>query len=255
MKPGRISIVGAGPGDPELITVKAMRRIQDADIVLYDRLVSDELLEYAKPEARLIYCGKSPGSHSMTQREIEQTLIHHACLGRNVVRLKGGDPLVFGRGGEEVLAAAEAGVPWEVVPGITSAVGAAAAAGIPLTHRGIAASFAVVTGSRSSDAEEPVDWKRLADGVDTIAIYMGVGQLPRIQAELLRHGKQPSTPAALIENGTTARQRTVTGTLENIGQLAASLKIGNPAMIIIGEVVAVRERLASLEAAAKSMIG
>lgn len=250
-----ISIVGAGPGDPELITVKAVKRISEADIVLYDRLVSEELLGYAKPEASLIYCGKSPGYHSMTQRQIEQTMVHHARQGRRVVRLKGGDPFVFGRGGEEALAAAEAGIPWEVVPGVTSAVGAAASAGIPLTHRGAAASFAVVTGTRCADANDPVDWKRLAAGVDTIAVYMGIGQLSRIQGELLRHGREPSTPVALIENGTTPLQRTVTGTLENISQLAATFKIGNPAMIIIGEVVRVKERLESLESAARSMIG
>ncbi|AKG34643.1 uroporphyrinogen-III C-methyltransferase [Paenibacillus durus] len=255
MKTGSISIVGAGPGDPELITVKAVRRIREADVVLYDRLVSEELLDYARQGARLIYCGKAPGQHSMSQEQIEHVMIHHARQGHKVVRLKGGDPFVFGRGGEEALAAAEAGIAWEVVPGVTSAVGAAAAAGIPLTHRGVAASFAVVTGSRCGDHKAPVDWKHLARSVDTIAVYMGVGRLGQIREELLRHGKESSTPVALIENGTTSRQRTITGTLDNIEQLASAFRIGNPAMIIIGEVVKVKEQLMKWASAASEQIG
>lgn len=249
MKSGRISIVGAGPGDPELITLKAVRRIREADVVLYDRLVSKELLDYAKPDARLIYCGKAPGQHTMTQEQIEHEMINHAHQGSKVVRLKGGDPFVFGRGGEEALAAAKAGIVWEVVPGITSAIGAAAAAGIPLTHRGVAASFAVITASRCGDPEAQLDWEHLARGVDTIAVYMGVGRLRQIREELLRHGKSGSTPVALIENGTTSRQRTAVGTLDNMEQLASALEIGNPAMIIIGEVVKVKEVLMKLESA------
>ncbi|CAM4491206.1 uroporphyrinogen-III C-methyltransferase [Paenibacillus typhae] len=255
MKQGSISIVGAGPGDPELITVKAMRRIQAADVILYDRLVNEELLEYAPEKALRIYCGKAPGQHSMSQESIERLMIMHATAGSRVVRLKGGDPFVFGRGSEELLAAADAGIPFEVIPGITSAVGTAASAGIPLTHRGVAASFAVVTGSRCNDAAEPVRWDSLAHSVDTLAIYMGMSHLGEITEQLIRHGKDPQTPVALIEKGTTAQERTVTGTLANIVKLAAVMKISNPAMIIIGEVVNIREQVLSLQHKARFRTG
>ncbi len=255
MRPGSVAIVGAGPGDPELITIKAMLRIQEADVILYDRLVNEELLNYAGIEALRIYCGKSPGHHSMPQETIERLMIQYAAEGNKVVRLKGGDPFVFGRGGEEALAVAEAGIPYEVIPGITSAIGAAASAGIPLTHRGLAASFAIVTGSRCHDHASPVRWDILAHSVDTIVVYMGVSQLSHIREQLLLHGKEITTPVALIENGTTSRQRTVTGTLGNIDKLAAAMKITNPALIIVGEVVKVREQLLSLESTAKSQIG
>ncbi|WP_342440161.1 uroporphyrinogen-III C-methyltransferase [Paenibacillus sp. FSL L8-0436] len=255
MKQGSISIVGAGPGDPELITVKALRRIQTADVILYDRLVNEELLAYGRKEALRIYCGKAPGQHSMPQDGIERLMIKHASAGSHVVRLKGGDPFVFGRGGEEALASAAAGIPYEVIPGITSAIGAAASAGIPLTHRGLAASFAIVTGSRCHDHAAPVRWDALAHSVDTLVIYMGVSQLSGIREQLLKHGKDAATPVALIENGTTARERTVTGTLGNIDKLATVMKISNPALIIIGEAVKVREQLLALENAARSQIG
>ncbi|WNS45365.1 uroporphyrinogen-III C-methyltransferase [Paenibacillus sp. MMS20-IR301] len=255
MKQGSISIVGAGPGDPELITVKALRRIQCADVILYDRLVNDELLAYATSGCLRIYCGKAPGQHSMPQEATEQLMLQYAAAGCHVVRLKGGDPFVFGRGGEEALAAAAAGIPYEVIPGITSAIGAAASAGIPLTHRGLAASFAVVTGSRCHGEGSPVRWDALAHGVDTLVIYMGVSGLGEICGQLLKYGKDPQTPAALIENGTTVRERTVTGTLGTIDKLAAAMKISNPALIVIGEVVKVREELLSLEQMIRSQIG
>ncbi|WP_410511439.1 uroporphyrinogen-III C-methyltransferase [Paenibacillus sp. BR2-3] len=255
MKPGSVAIVGAGPGDPELITIKAMLRIQEADVILYDRLVNEGLLSYAKPETLRIYCGKSPGHHSMPQERIEQLMIQYAADGNKVVRLKGGDPFVFGRGGEEALAMAEAGISYEVIPGITSAIGAAASAGIPLTHRGLAASFAIVTGSRCHGHESPVRWDRLVNSVDTIAIYMGISQFSDIREQLLLHGKKGTTPVAVIENGTTSRQRTVTGTLNNMEKLLAVMNISNPALIIIGEVVKVREQLLSLESEARSQIG
>ncbi|ASA26279.1 uroporphyrinogen-III C-methyltransferase [Paenibacillus donghaensis] len=244
---GSVAIVGAGPGDPELITLKALRRIEEADVILYDRLVNEQLLGYAKPAARLIYCGKSPGHHSIPQERTQQLLVQYALEGHKVVRLKGGDPYVFGRGAEEALAVAEAGIPYEVIPGITSAVGAAASVGIPLTHRGVAASFAIVTGSRCHDHEQPVRWDQLARNVDTIVVYMGVSQLGHIREQLLLHGKDAKTPVALVENGTTSRERTITGTLDHIDKLAAAMKITNPALIIIGEVVKVRERLLSLQ--------
>jgi uroporphyrin-III C-methyltransferase len=254
MKTGSVAIVGAGPGDPELITVKAMRRIREADVILYDRLVNEELLNYGRAGVVLIYCGKSPGQHSMSQDKINELLIQFATEGCKVVRLKGGDPFVFGRGGEEALAVVEAGIPYEVIPGITSAIGVAASAGIPLTHRGIAASFAVVTGSRCPEHVAPIQWDRLANSVDTLVIYMGVSQLSEIREQLLVHGKDSQTPIALIENGTFACQRTVTGTLENIDKLAVVMKIRNPALIIVGEVVKVREQLLHLRRIASSQI-
>jgi uroporphyrin-III C-methyltransferase len=254
MKTGSVAIVGAGPGDPELITVKAMRCIQEADVILYDRLVNEELLNYGRAGVVLIYCGKSPGQHSMSQEKINELLIQFATEDCKVVRLKGGDPFVFGRGGEEALAVVEAGIPYEVIPGITSAIGVAASAGIPLTHRGIAASFAVVTGSRCPEHVAPIQWDRLAHSVDTLVIYMGVSQLSEIREQLLVHGKDSQTPIALIENGTFACQRTVTGTLENIDRLAVAMKIRNPALIIVGEVVKVREQLLHLRRIASSQI-
>ncbi|WP_424767508.1 uroporphyrinogen-III C-methyltransferase [Paenibacillus sp. sgz302251] len=252
---GTVYIVGAGPGDPELITVKAMRRIQLADVILYDRLVSAELLGYARPDAELVYCGKAPGSHAMPQKLINQALVSYASAGKQVVRLKGGDPFVFGRGGEEALELAAWGIPYEIVPGITSAIGAAAASGIPVTHRDYAASFACVTGSRCHGDKSPIRWDLLAHSVDTLAIYMGVSQLPAIREELLKHGKPASTPVAVIERGTTSRQRTIVGTLADIHTLAATMKLSNPALIIIGEVVRIREQLLHAEQHVVALIG
>ncbi|MGG1633090.1 uroporphyrinogen-III C-methyltransferase [Paenibacillus sp. NRS-1760] len=251
---GIVYIVGAGPGDPELITVKAMRRIQIADLILYDRLVNKELLDYAGPDAELIYCGKSPGNHAMPQNIINEALIKHALEGKKVVRLKGGDPFVFGRGAEEALELAAKGIPYEIVPGITSAIGAAAAAGIPVTHRDYAASFACVTGSRCHNDKSPIRWDLLAHGVDTLAIYMGVNQLPFIREELLKHGKATTTSVAIIERGTTKDQRTIIGTIANIHTLAVTMNLISPALIIIGEVVRVREHLLHAEQQANILI-
>lgn len=244
---GKVYIVGAGPGDPELITVKAARLIGTGDVILYDRLVGRELLAYAKSGAELIYCGKAPGRHAMQQETINKALVGYAQEGKTVVRLKGGDPFIFGRGGEEALELASAGIPYEVVPGITSAIGAAAASDIPLTHRGAAASFACVTGSRCRGGETDIRWDLLAHGVDTLVIYMGVSHLADIRRELLAHGKDAATPVALIERGTTKKHRTVVGTLDDIHELAESNRVRNPALIVVGEVVKVREQLAALE--------
>ncbi|MFD1953314.1 uroporphyrinogen-III C-methyltransferase [Paenibacillus thailandensis] len=251
---GRVSIVGAGPGDPELITVKAMRRLQEADVILYDRLVSEELLAYAKSGALLVYCGKAPGHHAMPQEVINEQLIKYAKEGKAVVRLKGGDPFVFGRGGEEALALAAHGIACEVIPGITSAIGAAAAADIPLTHRGIAASFACVTGSRCHGEQEPVRWDLLAHGVDTLVIYMGVSQLGNIARELMASGKDGATPVALVEKGTTDRQRVLTGTLRDIERIAAAAELENPALIVIGEAVKVRAQLNRLLSSSEALL-
>ncbi|MBM6996239.1 uroporphyrinogen-III C-methyltransferase [Paenibacillus sp. DXFW5] len=253
--PGTVSIVGAGPGDPELITVKAMKRLREAEVVLYDRLISEELLAYAGPCAELIYCGKAPGRHAMPQEDIHRRLVGYALEGKRVVRLKGGDPFVFGRGGEEALALAAAGIPYEVIPGITSALGAAASAGVPLTHRGAAASFACVTGTRCHGDRQPVRWDMLAQGVDTLAIYMGVSQIAAIRSELLRYGKPAQTPVALIESGTTRKQRTFTCTLDDMHKLAAAVKLSNPALILVGEVVRVREQLQQFEHQAEVYYG
>ncbi|MCM3781510.1 uroporphyrinogen-III C-methyltransferase [Neobacillus mesonae] len=244
--PGFVSIVGAGPGDPELITLKAVRRIEKADVVLYDRLVNEELLQYARPEARRIYCGKAPGVHAMTQQKIQQKLIEYASAGNHVVRLKGGDPFVFGRGGEEVLALAERGIDFEVIPGITSAIGAGGTSFIPLTHRGKSTSFACVTASRKEEDGSQSGLGPLALHVDTLVIYMGVSHMAAIQAELIAYGKRADTPAAIVEKGTTKEERVVVTTLCQLEETAKINRIKNPALIIIGEVVKVREELLQL---------
>ncbi len=244
MSSGRVVLVGAGPGDPELITLRGLRRIREADVVIYDQLASPALLDEAPPEALRIFAGKAGGRHCASQSAINALLIHHAEAGRLVIRLKGGDPFVFGRGGEEAMACARAGIPVEVVPGLSSAVAVPAAAGIPITHRGLSSSFAVVTGHEDpSKPEGRVDWERLAAAVDTLVILMGVATLPRIAARLLAGGRDPATPAAVIYRGTTQAQRTVTGTLGDIVERAAHLKA--PAVIVIGEVVALHSLLES----------
>lgn len=251
---GKVSIVGAGPGDPELLTIKALKCIEAADVIMYDRLVNEEILTYARRDAILVYCGKKPGEHAMSQEVIHETMLTYALEGYMVVRLKGGDPFVFGRGGEEALILAQYLIPYEIVPGITSAIGAAASAGIPLTHRGYAASFACVTGSRCHGDQSPVRWDLLAHSVDTLVIYMGVSELASIREDLLRHGKDPATPVALIEQGTTKKERTFIGKLADIHDLARRVELMNPALIIIGEVVRVQEQLTAIERQAISMI-
>lgn len=240
---GKVYIVGAGPGDPDLISVKGVKCIQQADVILYDRLVNKELLSYAKPEADLIYCGKLPNYHTMKQETIHAFLVKYAKKGKIVTRLKGGDPFVFGRGGEEAEVLAKHSIPFEVVPGITAGIAASAYAGIPVTHRDASTSFAVVTGHRKEGAEEEVKWENLAKGVDTLAVYMGVSNLPYICEQLLKHGKSEHTPVAMIEWGTTASQRTITGTLGTIVSVAENEQIQNPSMIVIGEVVRFREKI------------
>ncbi|CAG9611678.1 Uroporphyrinogen-III C-methyltransferase [Bacillus rhizoplanae] len=240
---GKVYIVGAGPGDPDLISVKGVKCIQRADVILYDRLVNKELLSYAKPEADLIYCGKLPNYHTMKQETIHAFLVKYAKKGKIVTRLKGGDPFVFGRGGEEAEALVKHGIPFEVVPGITAGIAASAYAGIPVTHREASTSFAVVTGHRKEGAEEEVKWENLAKGVDTLAVYMGVSNLSYICEQLLKHGKSEHTPVAMIEWGTTVSQRTITGTLGTIVSVAENEQIQNPSMIVIGEVVRFREKI------------
>lgn len=244
MKAGKVYLVGAGPGDPDLITVKGLRAIRDADVILYDRLINDELLAHAKPTADLIYCGKLPNHHLLKQDTINHFLIKFVQEGKIVTRLKGGDPFVFGRGGEEAEVLAKHRLPFEIIPGITSGIAAPAYAGIPVTHREHSGSFALITGHRRATEPEDTRWKALATGVDTIAIYMGVKNLPYIREQLLKYGRDARTPTALIHWGTTRKQQTVIGTLNNIVEEAKRHHIKNPAMIVIGEVVKLSQPLA-----------
>ena len=243
MSRGQVVLVGAGPGDPELITVKGLRWLRRADVVVYDQLVAPDLLDETPPGALRIFAGKAAGRHYLEQSAINSILIHHAEAGRLIVRLKGGDPFVFGRGGEEVLACARAGVAVEVVPGVSSAIAVPAAAAIPVTHRGLASSFAVVTGHE--DPAKPgsvIDWERLATAVDTLVILMGVGAFPRIAARLLAAGRATDTPAAVIHRGTTADEEIVVATLGELARSPAPLPA--PSVFVIGEAVAFRAQLA-----------
>jgi uroporphyrin-III C-methyltransferase len=242
MRPGTVALVGAGPADPELITVRGLARLRAADVLVYDRLVDRRLVDEAPPHALRIYAGKACGAHALPQDEINALLVAHARDGQRVVRLKGGDPFVFGRGGEEAEALARAGIPCEIVPGISSAIAVPAAAGIPLTHRGVASSFAVVTG-HDCDEGAGVDWDRLATGVDTIVVLMGLASLPRIMATLVARGRAATTPVAVISAGTTAAQRTLIGTLADIAPRVKLADLATPALVVIGEVVAVRDRI------------
>ena len=241
---GRVLLVGAGPGDPGLVTVAAAEALAQAEVVVYDRLVNPRLLELAPAEAERIFVGKGPKRHSMSQEEINELLVARAGKGKRVVRLKGGDPFVFGRGGEEAEVLAAAGIAFEVVPGVTSAIAAAAYAGIPITHRGLASSVAFVTGHEDPTKDEPdVDWAKLATAVDTLVLLMGVGQLPQIVERLVAGGRDRATPVAVIEWGTLPRQRTVVGDLGDIVAKVEEADIGPPAVAVVGEVVRLREAL------------
>lgn len=241
---GFVSLVGAGPGDPRLITVGAVARLAEADAIIYDRLANPELLRHAPAAAERIYVGKTPQRHTLTQDEINALLVEKAREGKRVVRLKGGDPFVFGRGGEEAEVLRDAGVPFEVLPGVTSAIAAPAYAGIPVTHRGIASSFAVITGHEDpAKPETAIDWAGVARGADTLIFLMGVGSLPEIAARLVEHGRAADTPVAVVEWGTLPRQRVASGTLATIvGEVRAS-GIGAPAVTVVGEVARLRHRL------------
>ncbi|SER98874.1 uroporphyrin-III C-methyltransferase [Gracilibacillus ureilyticus] len=244
---GKVYLVGAGPGDPDLITVKALKCIQKADVILYDRLVNQQLIKEAKPDADLIYCGKLPKMHFMKQETINHLLVKYAKKGRTVVRLKGGDPFVFGRGAEEAEVLAKQGIEYEVVPGITSGIAAPAYADIPITHREVGRSFAVITGHCKNGQPGEINWEQLANSVDTLAIYMGMSNLSFIIDQLLKAGKRKETPIAIIHAGTTEQQRMVSGTLDSILEIVKADKIKNPAMIIIGEVVQIGENLRRLK--------
>jgi uroporphyrin-III C-methyltransferase len=240
---GTVALVGAGPGDPGLMTVRGLQLLRRADVVVYDRLVDRRLLREA-PRARRIFAGKMRGHHTLPQEQINALLIAHAQQGRRVVRLKGGDPFVFGRGGEEADALGAAGVPFEVVPGVSSAIAAPAYAGIPVTHRGVASSFAVVTGHECAEGGDRVDWTRLATAVDTLVVLMGVAALPRIASDLIAHGRAPETPVALVRYGTTGSQTVLRGRLDDVAARAHAAGVEPPVVIVIGNVVGLAERLA-----------
>lgn len=241
---GKVFLVGAGPGDPKLITVFGLDCIKQADVILYDRLISTKLLLHAKEDAELIYCGKEPGNHAVIQDEINLLLVEKALEGKMVTRLKGGDPCVFGRGGEEAEVLADANIPFEIVPGITSGIAAPAYAGIPVTHRDYASSFTIITGAeRSENGKGMINWEALASGSDTLAFYMGTRNLSYISNRLILHGKAPTTLVAVIQEGTTEQQKTVTGTLATIEEIVTKAEIRHPAMIIVGNVVKLREKL------------
>jgi uroporphyrinogen III methyltransferase / synthase len=237
-----IYLVGSGPGDPGLFTLKGLRCMREADAIVYDRLAPESLLAYARPEAERIYVGKQPGNPTMSQEEINARLVALGRAGKTVVRLKGGDPYIFGRGGEEALALIEAGLPFEVVPGVTSGVAAPAYAGIPVTHRNVSTSVAFVTGHEDpTKGRSDVDWKEVAHGADTLVLYMGVGRLAEISSELVAAGRVPETPVAVVRWGTLPEQRTVTGTLGDIAEKVAEAKLKPPAITVVGDVVALRE--------------
>jgi uroporphyrinogen III methyltransferase / synthase len=254
MREGRVYLVGAGPGDPGLMTVRGRDVLRTADVVVYDRLVNPVLLDEAPAAALRLFAGKRAGGHCLRQGEINARLIEQARLGRSVVRLKGGDPFVFGRGGEEALALAAAGIPFEVVPGVSAAVAVPAYAGIPVTHRGVSSSFAVLTGHEDpAKNHADVDWGRLATAVDTLVVLMGAQSLPRIAAELVGHGRAPDTPVALIRWGTTGSQDVRVSTLGAVVTDARAARVASPMLAVIGEVVRLRERLAWFEAHAHDL--
>ncbi|MDE0506294.1 MAG: uroporphyrinogen-III C-methyltransferase, partial [Candidatus Poribacteria bacterium] len=241
---GRVYLVGGGPGDPKLITLKGVECLQCADVVIYDLLISDALLDHCPPHCERIYGGKRPGEQRKRQDEINALMLRKAKEGKTVVRLKGGDPFIFGRGGEEVLTLVGAGIDFEIVPGITSAIAAPAYAGIPLTHRDHASSVAFVTGHSASFApDSPIGWERLATAVDTLVVYMGIGHLDQIAAQLTQHGRSPDTPVTLVHWGTTPQQKTLEGTLTDISEKAKEANFRNPAVVVVGEVNRLREQL------------
>jgi uroporphyrinogen III methyltransferase/synthase len=241
---GKVYLVGAGPGDPGLITLKGLRCLEAADVVVHDRLIDQRLLDYSRPNAQITFAGKGPGEQAMDQDEINRYLVSQASEGKLVVRLKGGDPFVFGRGGEEAMALAEAGITFEVVPGVTSASAVPAYAGIPLTHRGVASSFTVVTGSETpTKSESVVQWEHIARSGGTLVLLMSWASLEDIARSLIDHGVDPATPAALIQWGTEPYQQTVTGTIKSIVQDGKEAGFSSPMVAIVGAVVGLRAKL------------
>ena len=250
--PGRVTLVGAGPGDPDLLTVKAARALRQASLVLYDHLVGEDVLALLPPGALRLYVGKETARHALPQPALIELMLRLAREGRSLLRLKGGDGYIFGRGGEEALALAEAGVPFEVIPGLSAAQGAAASVGIPLTHRDHAGVLIFATGHGRDDRDPGLDWAALARPRQTVVIYMGIGTLAHTCAQLVAHGRDPATPAALVERATLPGERCITGTLAELPLLAVQQRVAAPALVIIGEVVSLQpllSRAAALETA------
>jgi uroporphyrinogen III methyltransferase/synthase len=242
MKTGKVYLVGAGPGDLGLMTQKGLRCLEQADVVIYDRLLDERLLKVVPPKAERLYVGKAAGEHTSSQAEINRLLVEKARKGKTVVRLKGGDPYVLGRGGEEAEALADNNIPFEVVPGVTSPVAVPAYAGIPVTHRRLSSSFAVITG-HEAQGKSSINWEKLATAVDTLIFLMGVKNLPEIVARLIEHGRSPETPVAVIREGTQPSQKTVVGSLKDIVTRVKEHRLTPPAVIVVGEVVRLRKKL------------
>ena len=242
---GKVYLIGAGPGDPELLTLKALRLIKSADVILYDRLINQEILLFAKPECELVYVGKEDGKHTIEQEKINELLLRYAHTKEVVVRLKGGDPFIFGRGGEEALFLAEHGVEFEVVPGVSSFYSVPAYAGIPITFRGISSSFAVITGHEDPRKEKSnIDWESLK-GINTLIVLMGVSSRKEIAKRLIEVGRDPKEPVAFIENGTTEKQKVI---LTDLYELSTNPpEVSPPAIMVVGHVVRLREKLALKE--------
>ena len=243
---GLVSLVGGGPGDPGLVTVRGRRALAEADVVVVDKLAPRELLDELDADVLVVDAGKAPHAHNLTQDQINATIVEHALAGRRVVRLKGGDPYVFGRGGEEALACVAAGVPFEVVPGVTSAVAVPALAGIPVTHRGVTQDVAIV--SAHLDPSHPgatVDWEALAHGPGTLVLLMAVAHLERVAEELVKRGRAATTPVAVISDGTTPRQRVIVSTLAEVAADVDAARVRPPAVVVVGDVVRLRELLAA----------
>jgi len=248
MAKGKVFLIGAGPGDPDLITVKGLKCIQTADVIVYDRLADPGLLKKCRQDAEMIYVGKGPHRHTLKQEEINQLLVEKAREGKTIARLKGGDPFVFGRGGEEAEVLAENDIAFEIVPGITSAIAVPAYAGIPVTHRDYTSSVSFITGNEDPTKENSgINWGHIAQGTGTLVFLMGMGNLDKIARKLRESGRPSSEPVALIRWGTRPEQKTITGTLENIAQKAGEAHFKNPAIIIVGDVVNLRDKLAWVE--------